>query len=174
MSLNKEIRLDDIIDIIIEKLESGGTVIFTPNGTSMLPMLRDGQDAVVLRKKTSKRLQLFDVVLYKRDNGTYVLHRVVDFGCDDTYVMCGDNQFNVERGIRDDQIIAILTEFYRKGKVYSVNSLRYYLYVHFWYYTRFFRKVYSFGKNKTKKLFASNEKTKSNEQWESENSDKQN
>ena len=37
MSLNKQTN-------------AGGTVIFTPNGTSMLPMLRDGKDVVMLKK----------------------------------------------------------------------------------------------------------------------------
>lgn len=50
MSLNKEVGLDDVMQIIAEKLEAGGTVTFNPKGTSMLPMLRDGDDTVVLSK----------------------------------------------------------------------------------------------------------------------------
>ena len=51
MSLNnKEIQLEDVIQIIKEKLNSGGTVTFTPHGTSMYPMLRNGEDVVVLKK----------------------------------------------------------------------------------------------------------------------------
>ena len=45
----------------------------------MLPMLRDGEDVVVLKGTGGKRLRLFDVPLYRRDNGQYVLHRVLDF-----------------------------------------------------------------------------------------------
>ena len=48
MSLNKEVGLDDVMQIIAEKLEAGGSVTFNPKGTSMLPMLRDGDDTVVL------------------------------------------------------------------------------------------------------------------------------
>ena len=48
MSLNnKEIQLEDVIQIIKEKLNSGGTVTFTPHGTSMYPMLRNGDGAVL-------------------------------------------------------------------------------------------------------------------------------
>lgn len=50
MSLNKEVGLDDVMQIIAEKLEAGGSVTFNPKGTSMLPMLRDGDDTVVLSK----------------------------------------------------------------------------------------------------------------------------
>ena len=145
--MNKEVKMDDIIDIMLEKLEAGGTVTFTPSGTSMLPMLRDSKDIVVL-KKSPKRLKLFDVALYKRDNGCYVLHRVIGFSDDGTYKMCGDNQFAVECGIREDQIIAVLTSFNRKGKTYTVSSLRYRFYYNFWHYTRFFRHVFSFLKNR--------------------------
>ena len=50
MFLNKEVGLDDVMQIIAEKLEAGGSVTFNPKGTSMLPMLRDGDDTVVLSK----------------------------------------------------------------------------------------------------------------------------
>ena len=141
MCSNKETTLDAVMDIILEKLEAGGTVTFTPHGTSMLPMLRDGEDVVVL-KKPQGRLHLFDIPLYRRDNGQYVLHRVIDFCRDGTYILCGDNQFAKEKGIRDDQIIAGVTGFCRKGKPYAMNSLRYRAYVNFWYYTRLFRRIW--------------------------------
>ena len=141
MCSNKETTLDAVMDIILEKLEAGGTVTFTPHGTSMLPMLRDGEDVVVL-KKPQGRLHLFDIPLYRRDNGQYVLHRVIDFCRDGTYILCGDNQFAKEKGITDSQIIAVISGFVRKGKAYSVKSFRYRVYVNFWYYTRFFRHVF--------------------------------
>ena len=141
MCSSKETTLNAVMDIIVEKLDSGGTVTFTPHGVSMLPMLRDGKDVVVL-KKPEGRLRLFDVPLYRRDNGQYVLHRVIDFCRDGTYVLCGDNQFAKEKGIRDDQVIAVVTAFYRNGKAYSAASFRYRFYVYFWYYTRPVRRVF--------------------------------
>lgn len=153
MSLNKETTLDAVIELITEKLQSGGAVTFTPNGTSMLPMLRDGEDVVVL-KKPEGRLHLFDVPLYRRENGQYVLHRVIDFERDGSYVLCGDNQFAKERGIQDSQIIAVMTAFYRKGKAYSMTSLRYRAYVNFWYYTRPFRRIFRAGKSRAARLIS--------------------
>ena len=68
MSLNnKEIQLEDVIQIIKEKLNSGGTVTFTPHGTSMYPMLRNGEDVVVL-KKPEGRLKYLDVAHYRDEN----------------------------------------------------------------------------------------------------------
>ena len=126
MCSSKETNLDAVIDIILEKLASGGTVTFTPHGTSMLPMLRDGKDVVVLSRPSG--------------NGQYVLHRVIDFERNGDYVMCGDNQFKREKGIRDDQIIAVMTGFCRKGVTYTPASVRYRAYISFWYYTRFPRR----------------------------------
>ncbi len=147
ISLNKKIELDDIIDIIKEKLETGGKVTFTPNGTSMLPMLRDGEDIVVLEKPNG-RGHLLDVLFYRRGSGDYVLHRVVGFDRDGSYVMCGDNQFALEHGVKDDCVIAVMTAFFRNGKPYSVNSLSYRLYINIWYYTRILRRAYSYCRRK--------------------------
>ena len=150
--LNKEVQLADTIEIIKEKLNSGGTVTFTPNGTSMLPLLRDGEDVVVLSKPKG-RLHLFDVALYRRKNGDYVLHRVVDFDADGGYVMCGDNQFHYEHGIMSEDIIGVMTAFYRKGKSYVRTSFKYKIYINWLYHTRFARHTYSFGKRKISNLF---------------------
>lgn len=150
--MNKEVLIDDIIDIISEKLSAGGTVTFTPKGRSMLPLLRDGEDVVVLSKPPGK-LHLFDIPLYKRKNGSYVLHRVVNFDKDGSYVLCGDNQFALEHGVRDEDIIGVVTAFYRKGKAYSVSSLSYRFYINLWFYTRYIRHAYRFGTNRVSRLF---------------------
>ena len=155
--LSKEVAIDDVIEIMVEKLNSGGTVTFTPKGKSMLPMLHDGEDVVVLSKPKG-RLHLFDIPFYKRSNGSYVLHRIVNFDADGSYVLCGDNQFTLEHGIKDSDIIGVVTAFYRKGKAYSVNSFKYRLYVNFWFYTRFFRHTYRYGTNKVSKLFGKGNK----------------
>ena len=153
MSSSKSVNLDDVMEMMVEKLNAGGTVTFTPHGTSMLPMLRDGEDVIVLKSTEGRRLHLFDVPLYRRENGQYVLHRVIDFCRDGSYVMCGDNQFAKEKGIRDDQIIAVMTGFFRKGKPYSTQSFLYRAYINFWYYTRPFRHAYRFGRGKASRLF---------------------
>lgn len=168
MCSNKEAQLKDLIDVIIEKLDAGGTVTFTPRGESMLPMLRDGEDTVVLAKPKG-RLSLFDVPLYRRANGAFVLHRVIDFGGDGAYVMCGDNQFRKEKGIKDSDIIAVVTAFYRKGKPYSTRSFLYRVYVYFWYYTRPFRGAFRLAKRGAVKFFG----IKPKEKKKKENKDKE-
>ena len=130
MCLNKETTLDAVIDIILEKLDEGGTVTFTPNGTSMLPMLRDGQDIVML-KKPNGRLRLYEVALYKRENGQYVLHRVLSLG-DGVYYIRGDNTYMMET-VPDGNVLGVLTGFVRKGKQHSVTEPGYRFYSRFWH-----------------------------------------
>ena len=126
--------------IIREVTESGGEIRIFPKGTSMLPLLRQGKDSVVL-VKADGALSRGDVPLYKRDDGQYVLHRIVKVEKDGTYTMCGDNQTALERGIRQEQIIAALSAIYRKDKRVEKSALSYRLYVLLWR-SFFVRRVY--------------------------------
>ena len=103
----REIELADTIDVIEEILQSGGEFKLYPKGKSMLPFIVEGKDSVVLRKNAGE-LKRHDVAFYRRRNGQFVLHRVVKRSKDGSYVMCGDNQIVLERGIAEDQIIGIM------------------------------------------------------------------
>ena len=92
----------------------------------MLPLLREGRDSVIIEALRGNPAR-GDVVLYRRDNGDYVLHRIVALS-GDRYTMCGDNQHRVERGIRRDQIIAVMTSYYRGEREKSISALSYKIY----------------------------------------------
>ena len=126
-------QMEQLMPIITESLGAGKSVQFNPRGISMLPMLRQDIDSVVL-SHVSGRLKKYDIPLYKRDNGKYVLHRVVEV--DETYTCIGDNQYVYEKGIRADQIIAVVTAFTRGDKKISVNNFSYRLYCRIWHYSR--------------------------------------
>ena len=130
---SKDIRLEQVMPLIKEQLAMGQTVKFKPRGISMLPMLRQGIDNVIISPLPNK-LRKYDLPLYQRENGKYILHRVVKVG--ETYTCIGDNQFELETGLRDDQMIALVTGFYRGEKFHSVNELGYRLYCRFWHYSR--------------------------------------
>ena len=104
----------------------------------MLPMIREGLDSVVL-SSVPERPSKYDVMLYQRKNGKYVLHRLVGVG--DKYAFLGDNQFCVERGITHEQLIARVSYFYRGEKQISVENLSYKLFCRIWHYSRFIRRV---------------------------------
>lgn len=134
---DREVPLDLLMPLIKERLAAGQPVRFSPKGTSMLPMLRQGIDKVVLSPLPEK-LRKYDLPLYQRDNGAYVLHRIVKAG--DTYTCIGDNQFILEPGVRSDQMIGVVTAFYRGTKRCAVTSGAYRLYCRLWHHSRFLRR----------------------------------
>ncbi|MEE3451548.1 MAG: S24/S26 family peptidase [Acutalibacteraceae bacterium] len=113
-----------------EIINHDGRLIYTNVGDSMQPLIRQDRDLLIIEKPQG-RLKKYDVPLYKRDSGQYVLHRILKVRKDD-YVICGDNRYCKEYGITDRQIIGVLTAVVRKGKEISVNDRRYKLYVHLW------------------------------------------
>lgn len=146
-------NLNELEPIILEKLASDGIVSFSSHGTSMMPMLRDGKDSIDLIKKPDK-IRKYDVIFYKRDDGHFVLHRVVKVCKDNTFILRGDNQYIKEKGVRYDNVIAILKSFTRKGKKYNVNQFKYKLYSHFWVNTVYIRKLLHYIKSLFRKLFS--------------------
>lgn len=128
-----------------EYLERYGTLTYTCRGISMLPMLRQRRDLIVVRKKGAERCKKYDVALYIRPPHDYVLHRVVEVR-DQDYVILGDNCLNKEYGIRDEDIIGVLTAFVRNGKTIRMESRGQMLYARIWYFlypARRFRIVFT-------------------------------
>ena len=54
-----------------------------------MPLLREDRDVMIIERVTG-RLKKYDVPLYKRPNGQYVLHRILKVREND-YVICGDH-----------------------------------------------------------------------------------
>ena len=127
MNDKMRVNLAELLPIIEEQLAQGKEVCFSPNGISMLPMLVPERDSVVLKAAPSV-LKKYDLPLYRRENGQFVLHRVVRVLKNNTYVMCGDNQFSRERGIKNSQIIGVVTRFVRDGQEISCKNIRYRIY----------------------------------------------
>ena len=115
-----------------QELSQKGCLIYTTSGMSMRPFLRSGQDLMVIEAKKEGRCRVRDVVLYRRDSGKYVLHRIMAVRKDD-YVLCGDNCWQLEPGIREDQILGVLTAVIREGKRAEVSELSYRTKVFAWW-----------------------------------------
>ena len=113
-----------------EEIKKSGRIIYTNVGDSMMPYIKQGRDVLVI-SEVNGRLNKYDVPLYKRDSGQYVLHRILKVREND-YVICGDNRWNKEYGIRDRHIIGILTGVIRDGQEIPVTSRKYRIYVHLW------------------------------------------
>lgn len=113
-----------------EEIEKSGKIIYTNVGDSMMPFIKQGRDVLVISRAEGK-LKRYDVPLYKRDSGQYVLHRILKVREND-YVICGDNRCSREYGITDRHIIGVLTGIIRDGREIPVTDLKYRIYVHLW------------------------------------------
>lgn len=117
----QEIKLEQIEQTIRKVLARGGEFSFYPGGTSMQPFIVQGRDKVTLAALPD-RIKKYDIILYKRENGTFVLHRVTGKK-ENAYIFRGDNQFSDEYGIKREQMIGRVTEIIRGDEVIPVNSL---------------------------------------------------
>lgn len=109
------------------ELRERGYLAYTNKGVSMMPLLRQDRDVMVIRARTGP-VRKNDAVLFQRDNGQYVLHRVTKILGDGTYWIVGDNCVSGEP-VREDQILGILTEVKRDGKTLKCTDRAYLLYV---------------------------------------------
>ncbi len=143
-----------------EELSKNGVIIHTNKGKSMMPLLREGRDVMII-KRPACRLRRYDVALYKRPSGSYILHRVLKV-TESGYVMCGDHCTEREYGITDGEVIGVLVGVIRDGKHITTDNFFYRLYSHLWcdlFYIRviilkakfFFSRCIGYIKRKIKK-----------------------
>jgi len=118
-----QVALKELWPIMQEQILAGKKARFGPKGTSMLPLIRQGIDTVVLEKAPDK-LKKYDLPLYLRENGQFVLHRVVGEN-KDGYIMCGDNQCVREYAVKHSQILALATGMYRGEEFLSFDDKEY-------------------------------------------------
>ena len=90
-------------------------------GNSMSPFLIHGRDTVYLSRLRDP-IKKGQILLYRRNNGQYVLHRVYQVKTE-SLVMVGDAQTEPEPGIRPDQVLAVVCSAKRKGKKQAPGCL---------------------------------------------------
>jgi len=129
--MNVQTSMQEIAPLITGLIKDGIPVSLTVTGNSMFPLFRHNKDKVVLVNPDNRNLKKGDIPLYKRDNGQYILHRIVGME-GNTYKMAGDAQTDIESGIRHDNIIAVVSGFYRNGKYISCENTLYKIYTQLW------------------------------------------
>ncbi len=129
-SSERMIAEEELMPMIRERLAAGQNVRYLPfRGISMLPLLRQGKDAVELAPLPA-RLKKYDLPVYRYPSGKYVMHRVVDVG-EDCYICLGDNTYEYER-VTPDMLIGLVCTIKRGEKLIRVDALPYRLYSRFW------------------------------------------
>ena len=117
-----------------EQLNRSGRLVYTNVGVSMLPLLREGRDIMVI-EKLSGEPKKYDAVLFCRPGvtgrGKYVLHRVLKVNRDGTYWIVGDNCTFGET-VKPEHILGVMTAVRRGKKTVHTADLRYRLYVALW------------------------------------------
>lgn len=121
---------ETLMEPLLGLLEEAECVPLVISGGSMTPFLVHGRDTVYL-SKVGRPLKRGDMILYRRDNGDYILHRIYRVE-KETYSLVGDAQTAIERGIRPNQVLAVVTAVRRKGKLLQPGD--------FWW--DFFQKVW--------------------------------
>lgn len=125
----RTIPMEELSELVMLQLEKGGRAHLTVTGWSMMPLLYHRRDAVELIPVSGQQ-KAGDIIFYRRENGQYVLHRIIALTEDD-YICCGDNQAERET-VFHTQLLAVVDGFTRKGKRYTLRAPGYRLYTAVW------------------------------------------
>lgn len=103
-------------------LKAGACIQIYPQGYSMYPFIDPRRDEVVLAGiEEGSALRRGDVVLYRRENGMLVLHRIYKIGQDGLYLL-GDHQTAIEGPVRREQVKGKMTGMVRDGRYMDVGN----------------------------------------------------
>ena len=110
-------------------------------GTSMMPLLKEGRDRVELKPYCHERLKKGDVVLYKKNDDTLVLHRIIKTENREFFTVLGDHQFKNAERVNKNQIIAVACGFFIKGRYVTEKTRWYRMYKKIWLCNLNFRRI---------------------------------
>ena len=122
--------MSDRVTTYEEELRTQGKLVYRNHGSSMLPLIRQDRDLIIIQPRPAGRCRKYDAVLYKH-NERYILHRILKV-LDRGYEICGDHNWKKDPVIYDEEIIGILTAVVRDGKEVRADSFRYRIYAHLW------------------------------------------
>lgn len=126
----RSLDTNSYLDTVCQLLAQGQTHVTVPvAGNSMVPFLHDG-DTVYL-DAAPKKLKKGDVVLYIRENGDYVLHRICEVERNGSLVLVGDAQQLLE-SLPRTQVRGIVVAARHKGKAITPKCFHWWFYRHIW------------------------------------------
>lgn len=132
------LAIETLAPVIREVVASGGAFPLVVTGRSMTPTMKHQRDKVFLVSPKQRTPKKKDIVLFQREDGTYVLHRIIGGDQQGRLRINGDAQCWTE-WITSEQIIAVVDAVERKGKQFSCDSKKYRCYVWIWGFSRPFR-----------------------------------
>lgn len=127
----KVLDTNAFLDTVCELLRQGQQHVAIPvTGGSMVPFLHSGDMAYL--DLPDGPLKKGDIVLYTRQSGRYILHRIKKVNKDGSFVMVGDAQQDLELIPRRDMIHARVTSARHCGKLIYPGQPRWWFYQHIW------------------------------------------
>lgn len=144
--------MESLAELILLQMEKGGSANLTVTGCSMYPMLYGRRDSVTLIPTQGKHKK-GDVILYRRESGQYVLHRIIKV-TETKYICSGDNQV-MREPVTQAQVIAVVDGFTHRGKPYCMQSKGYRLYTWIWVEWFPLRKYYLFVRKQAGRFYRS-------------------
>ena len=116
----------------ISKLISEGKIVsISAKGYSMNPFITHLKDQITLGPWTDEQIREGAVVLVKDIRGLYLVHRIIKRDGDRLTLM-GDGNIGIIETAHVNNVIALMIGVIKKGRTYSVKSLRWRLYSWFW------------------------------------------
>ena len=112
-------------------LKELGFAVVPTKGTSMWPLLIEGKCRVKITAAERKMLKKGDIVLYRRTDGTLVLHRIMKIE-EDGFRVCGDHQWKLDEKVQEEQILAVAQGFFINGNYIDEKTWWYRIYKRFW------------------------------------------
>lgn len=116
------------LPILLKLLEEGQVIKIAPHGNSMFPFFLGDRDYLYISSRR-QGLKRGDIALYRRVDGTYVVHRVHHVEHDENtvgYYMLGDHQIWIEGPLAENQIYGVVEYFERRGRRIDCEKSRVY------------------------------------------------
>ena len=128
------------LDTLCEIAENGKSVSTIVSGSSMAPFLASNRDYVFL-EKPKRPLKKGDIVLFQRENGDYILHRIKKLDTIGCYLI-GDRQTKLEGPVPVSAVRCVVTSAKKNGKIITPKSLSWKFYEKVWINLIFLRPVF--------------------------------
>ena len=110
----RRVDTDVYVSMLRDLVNEGKECRLLISGSSMAPFLVHERDSILF-SKPDRELRRGDMVFYQRDNGQFVMHRILHVKPEGLYII-GDAQTEVEGPVRPEQVFALVTKVNRKGK----------------------------------------------------------
>ena len=124
---DKGLMMEEIRTLVSE----GKTVTLTVKGNSMNPFIVHLRDRMTIGPWKDEDIRKGTVALVKDTRGSYVIHRIIKRD-KDRVVLLGDGNIGFTETATLDNIIGIMHNIDRKGRIWTPQSTLWRLYSWFW------------------------------------------